>query len=798
MAGSPDVSVRAAAKRRGNSELSLEQAERLFWARSSPRVWIDADDDQYLVGLRRTTRDLPEPPGPSRLWTCPNCSTYAIYRPTDTGNECSSCFWVQPLSSSTTPRLPVLLSPRQADGMQIIAEQRLLAGEVRSLHRRAYVRPRRQERPTGAASRLPQLLLQDASQSVPDTAAETPARRSPRSKRHAALLAASVSDSDPLSRIADAPVAPVAPLPWMAGRATPPPPPPPPPPKPKGGGPAEPPEAPAQPQPPRPASPWSLEKSIWAPRKRWSDGRALYDTDAVLRRAIEVDWKRATEGGLAKHVTRDYVNGKERSEVEMAAELDEVRQALVDHARAIFTVFDFYASLGSGGTVTTIGFNAYKQLVADAAFAIDRSKHSDDSHLDQLFVQVNSAGAVAAAAAARASGVKQTGSRAFARSETLHMLVRVAIARYILDGDETDVSQAVCRLCAHLAARLVPQAKQVPDDFRRANCYVEKVSVLLHSHRRSLRGIFEVYADFPNLKVRDDKLLSLADWMLLLRHLNFFDEAFQQREGTLCFVFARLRAVDEESERGKKRINHLSFEDFLEAIVRCATMKALPTKGELIFSGYKDAGSFLVQLRTNPAAYAQFVEHRERAWDEPLRQPIERCVEHLLSLVIRTIEVSTTGWGDGKLSKSEITRFYRQGGFRVGASNSGPGAPSAAAAPASGAPSAAGGGEEAKGLSALFGRRGSVATVGAAEEPDGDTTASSKAPANIKAGAFRWGARAKAKVGEQHVGQAQEGREQPGRADDDRTETGTAGSAGGGAAPAKSMLLAAMSKKGSA
>ena len=51
------------------------------------------------------------------------------------------------------------------------------------------------------------------------------------------------------------------------------------------------------------------------------------------------------------------------------------------------------------------------------------------------------------------------------------------------------------------------------------------------------------------------------------------DQAFQQREGVLCFVFSRLRVVDEESERGKRRLNSLSFEDFLEAVVRVATMK---------------------------------------------------------------------------------------------------------------------------------------------------------------------------------------------------------------------------------
>lgn len=48
----------------------------------------------------------------------------------------------------------------------------------------------------------------------------------------------------------------------------------------------------------------------------------------------------------------------------------------------------------------------------------------------RLTLQVNAAGAVAASAAARATGMKQPqGSRAFGRSETLQMLVRVAIMR---------------------------------------------------------------------------------------------------------------------------------------------------------------------------------------------------------------------------------------------------------------------------------------------------------------------------------------------------------------------------------
>ena len=122
----------------------------------------------------------------------------------------------------------------------------------------------------------------------------------------------------------------------------------------------------------------------------------------------------------------------------------------------------------------------------------------------------------------------------------LHMLVRVAIARYILEGSETDVSVAVYRVCEHLVANLVPLAQQCADEFRLAHCYIESTSMVLHAHKRTLRAIFETYADFANLKPADAKLLSYDDWTWLLRHLKFFDEAFQQREGTLCFIFSRM------------------------------------------------------------------------------------------------------------------------------------------------------------------------------------------------------------------------------------------------------------------
>ena len=104
-----------------------------------------------------------------------------------------------------------------------------------------------------------------------------------------------------------------------------------------------------------------------------------------------------------------------------------------------------------------------------------------------------------------------------------------------------------------------------------------------------------------------------------------------------CFVFSRLRCVDEESERGKRKVLQLSFEDFLEALVRISTMVGWPTDEEIEEAGYRDAGEFLLNLQQFSHVYDRFMAKNATSWDEEPRQPIERCIAHLLAWVIRVV-----------------------------------------------------------------------------------------------------------------------------------------------------------------
>ena len=103
------------------------------------------------------------------------------------------------------------------------------------------------------------------------------------------------------------------------------------------------------------------------------------------------------------------------------------------------------------------------------------------------------------------------------------------------------------------------------------------------------------------------------------------------------------------------------FEDFLEAIVRLALMVALPTDAEIEAVGAQDAGEYLMALRASSDEMATFIRTRKRAWHKEPTQQAGRCVEHLLLLITRLIELNSTGTKDFVVSKDEAKAFLKRG-----------------------------------------------------------------------------------------------------------------------------------------
>ena len=57
------------------------------------------------------------------------------------------------------------------------------------------------------------------------------------------------------------------------------------------------------------------------------------------------------------------------------------------------------------------------------------------------------------------------------------------------------------------------------------------------------------------------------------------------------------------------QLMHLTFEDFLEMLVRLASAKAMPTDEELQQAGARDGGAFLLEFRQSPADLDAWLAH---------------------------------------------------------------------------------------------------------------------------------------------------------------------------------------------
>ena len=118
------------------------------------------------------------------------------------------------------------------------------------------------------------------------------------------------------------------------------------------------------------------------------------------------------------------------------------------------------------------------------------------------------------------------------------------------------------------------------------------------------------------------------------------------------------------SERGLCRLLGLPFEGFLEALCRIAALKALPTDGQLHSHGGVEAWRFLDELANErPDEYAAFLGEWRTPWGEPPHQPLCRSLDHLLRLLVHTIEsrVPPTAAGvkiEGQVNETEARIFF--------------------------------------------------------------------------------------------------------------------------------------------
>jgi len=408
---------------------------------------------------------------------------------------------------------------------------------------------------------------------------------------------------------------------------------------------------------------------VWTPRKLFGNAKDFYETSAALRSTFDADWSLALQShGLSLAILRRDVSGGAALDGDGNGThdvIDEVSEVLAGSARLIFGVFDYYAALveetrDSSGelNVFKMTFNAYMDWARRCRLV---TPHCNASLLQFVWVQVN------AIDAATAKANEFNHLKMMVRYEFIEAIVRIAMLSYNDSGLEMTVAAAVGRVLTLVATHAAPEAKHDANLFRRKYCYAQLTDAELKRRKPSLLALFEVYANVNRSHTHDQlqsaSMMSVGEWLDFLEHTGLLEMGQLSLFGAkMIFLWSRIRCIKDHQAASERRLRNLFFEDFLEALVRVAHSIALPTDEEIAEAKVDDAAHFLMALSSSPHALAEFINAHKTGWATEPRQRINRCVGHLCTVLVSTVEKGlnfhTIGVRvDRKLTLNEVSAF---------------------------------------------------------------------------------------------------------------------------------------------
>lgn len=215
-----------------------------------------------------------------------------------------------------------------------------------------------------------------------------------------------------------------------------------------------------------------------------------------------------------------------------------------------------------------MSFNGFMALVRDCRIDTVHGEMLSRADLQCIFCSVNSPDFAPEILSGSSVSLAENKARLLNRSEFLQVIVRMAIAAY----PSLPASAAVSQLCESWGRLLPPEALHKRDEFRRKHCYVPLMDAALVRHETTLRALFAKYAKVNRDRtdeLQSDRLVSCGEWLSLIHDLGMVrTRQTAPFPAKLIFLWSRLRCADRVGIPSERRMRGLSFEDFLEALVR--------------------------------------------------------------------------------------------------------------------------------------------------------------------------------------------------------------------------------------
>ena len=391
---------------------------------------------------------------------------------------------------------------------------------------------------------------------------------------------------------------------------------------------------------------------IWAPRAADASSGDFFDSETVYQKRFDREWDEQLE------LLQD-IPGAAGGVQGIMWEYDDV----------LINIFDYYASLNCDGRISSMTFNEWGQFIDDFGIADNKSDGSKKADLDRVFIAVDTKAdhlAKAAAAARAEAGHKAEAStdelKALRRTEFFSALIMISLVKYVRSGATATLAEGMQKLMDDVILPSINyDVLPDPNTFRKT-CYVKSVSSELATNAASLRALHSKLGEveFGKQSLANTRI-GIRTWITFARAMDFVGIDLTIRECELCFVWSRMSASGPPSAKD----DLLSFEGFLEALCRLASIKALPTDIEVEEKGCADAGQYVLLMNSTDETqreFEQMLKGRRVGWGGTPAQTLDRCVAHVISIMIRSIEAASpqaSADGNNELSDKEISTWMK-------------------------------------------------------------------------------------------------------------------------------------------
>ena len=398
----------------------------------------------------------------------------------------------------------------------------------------------------------------------------------------------------------------------------------------------------------RPQKPQELDlnTSVFASRKTTSDGRSFFSGPRITGRAFEIDWSRMNQERFRRLVAHEDDGGQFGADSELA----EIKDVMFKHRELIYSTYSYYCAMGESHDGFVMGALEYNAWLRDCGIPDEESRACRAGDLDTIFITTNfeeKSSKHSEQSVINAANV----DRALMRFEFLQCLVRVAIAKYIKGGHTRDVSEALETLLVEdMGKKTPPEARHMNDLFRRAQLYTVPINDVLHRNEASLRAVYEYYSagDDEMATTLAGQSMSLQEWLAMLRDCGITDEHFTKKLATLCFVWSMPMTTDEIKRR--QWLMNLRFVDFMEALTRIVTMKAMPSEAMLKEYHAHSAAQFFQQADAGTHAGREALKPLDWQTAEANHEHLSSALESLLHMIFERLDNNS----DGLITRDEL------------------------------------------------------------------------------------------------------------------------------------------------